>query len=142
MLPETIAKIRGQDIDLRTQTLRSLGIPERAIELERARILLKKEAAEQGLSFYDLSATLVYRKAGEKSAFAQMMGRIDKGAGLSDEIKAMVSTIAGWKRHIATLHGRDRPAAWKEVRSGEVAKAYPHLQACMNGQLLLLEGRA
>jgi len=135
MLPQTKEKIAAQDISSRLHALESLGIPAKAIELEKARILLKKAAARAGLTFYDIAAILTAKKS-EPGALCEFASLLTRSGDLEENINACVANVKQWKDHVANLYAADPSAAQKAVDE----QAYPHLRSSMRAHILYLQG--
>lgn len=139
MLPQTIEKIEKQNLSERLHILQSIGIPKEAIELEKARILLKKEGAKAGLTFYDISGILQPRPGAEgktECMFSDMMQRA-KSSSIESEISQAVATVKQWKDHVEGLYVTDRTQAWKTAKESP----FPHLREAMIIHLKHIERR-
>lgn len=112
-------KIAEQKPEIRRALLESLGVSPKAIELELARIEVKKSAAKLGLTFYDIGVILtpVLDKDRKKVCeFENILKRAEGSKDLKKEIDAVTTSIRDWKVHIASLHASNPREARKTAR--------------------------
>ncbi len=143
MTAATRDKIANQNLGLRLMCLKDLGLPKEAIELERTRILLKKEAAAAGLTFFDIGVIMLPIPGPSGSIICEFRSLLERGrasGGVEGEIKKTVENIQGWKKSVEKLHeARNKAAFDKHIK--DLSVSHPYLAHILSKHIQFLRGK-
>lgn len=134
-------KIEEQSPSIRKTLLESLGVPAKAIDLELARIQIKKSAAKAGLTFYDIGAILtpvLDRHKKESCEFVNILKRAEGSGNLQKEIDTVTASIRDWKAHISREYASSPQKATDAVK-GMID--HPYVYRALARHLQILGGK-